>query len=302
MNLFARSFFSGLTMLAATTVGFAADPQWTFNEENGLGKWAPNNFRTRCITNEGFVGVSGKDCMLVNSTLKIDASRYSGIEFSIKTEVKMDAQIFFTPAGKPLSENASVRFPIKGTGDFETCRVDCSKNPLWTGTITTLRIDPTNSEDVGMIIRSIKLIPAPAAAAASTPRWEFNAANKSAGWIIMRDMNNLKYTPEAMTFTSGKDCMMSSPALKISADKFKTLVIVMKTDKACSGEIYFTAGQEFTAPTRLIFSLKDSDDWQTCRVNLAENALWTGVIEKVRVDPVSPAGVNVAVKSIQLLP
>ena len=68
-------------------------------------------------------------------------------------------QLFWTNGGAPASEGASMSLPIQTDGQFHDYVFEVSRHQLWNGPIRLLRFDPTNRQDVSVMIESIRLVP-----------------------------------------------------------------------------------------------------------------------------------------------
>lgn len=285
-----------LCLVSAVAADIGDDLQWTFNQNSGLNKWSVDNYKTKEVDNTGLKMVSGNDCQMAIGNLNMAAEKYSIIEITMESNQDDLGQIFFAVPGKSMNEAASLTFPVKAGSDAKVYRVNCGSNPLWTGTINAIRIDPVIKKGVKILIKEIKFVALPTA-------WNFNDSNKLSGWSLINDQDGLKYSAEAVSFTSGKDCALFSPELGFQAAKFRTCEIIIKTDRNSLGRIFFaTADNVFSEKTSINFNVQISSDWQTYQVNCSGNTLWAGQIVQLRLDPVIPAGVKVEIKSIRMLP
>ena len=70
------------------------------------------------------------------------------------------SQLFFAPAGVPMSEQRSCVTTIKNDGKWQWIEFDVELNPHWTGSIQTLRFDliGDNSEGGRIDFNEIKLM------------------------------------------------------------------------------------------------------------------------------------------------
>ncbi|MCC6727880.1 MAG: glycoside hydrolase family 99-like domain-containing protein [Chthonomonadales bacterium] len=66
-------------------------------------------------------------------------------------------QLFWATPSAPISEAASVRFSVRGDGQWHDYRVALSANPRWRGIISGLRFDPCNRNRVEIDIARIEL-------------------------------------------------------------------------------------------------------------------------------------------------
>ena len=133
------------------------------------------------------------------------------------------------------------------------------------------------------------------------PEWSFNESSRFSHWEH-RDMTELSFGTDAASFVSGGDSSIVSPGLSFSAEQFPICEIVMSTDKAANGELFFlTAGDGgFTQKKSLSFRIQPSIGFQTFKLDCRRNPLWNGTVTRLRFDPVSASGVNVHIRSIRM--
>ena len=123
------------------------------------------------------------------------------------------------------------------------------------------------------------------------PEWSFNESSRFSRWEH-RDMTELSFGTDAASFVSGGDSSIVSPGLSFSAEQFPICEIVMSTDKAANGELFFlTAGDGgFTQKKSLSFRIQPSIGFQTFKLDCRRNPLWNGTVTRLRFDPVSASG------------
>lgn len=283
-------------VLAGVWCSFSAmaeAPAWEFGKASGLSGWTLAGVKEHSLVDTGVEMVSGKDCQMFVGKLNAKADEYPFVEVLMEIDKDAMAQIFFASADGKLSEAASVRFKALAGGE-RLYRVYCGGNPLWTGELSRLRLDPTNDQDVKIKVKSVRL---------SGPEWVFNEENSLSGWKANPDMRELAYTADALTFLSGKDPHIISPELNVSAEMFRSCEVEIKSDKDSLLQLFFAAkGQNFSEPASVRVALKASGEWRKVKIDCGANPQWQGRIARLRLDPVSNQDITVEIKSIKLLP
>ncbi len=291
MKLFPQAL--GIFVAICSLSSFAQDITFKFDQSTNLSSWKMWNIASRKQDNNGINIVTKHDPMLIISKT-INADDINFVQITMKSDKAGLGQLFFTPAGKGFTEPASFRFKVKGNNQMETYLITCT-NKFWKGTIQNLRFDPINPQGANITIKKIKLLNK------TELKWTFNAANKFSGWSPNIFMKNIKYSEDCASFVSGRDPYVTSKPVKIKAELFTQAEITIKTDKDTYIQVFFAApSKNFAQPTSVTSKLKASEDWQTIELNLTKNKLWTGLIGKLRLDPVGTSGCNVSIKSIIL--
>ena len=126
--------------------------------------------------------------------------------------------------------------------------------------------------------------------------WGFNGGQE-AGWSVFgattstatgTDFNSLNLT------SSSSDPRVFSPDnLRVNASAVPTVSVRMNNATTdTSGKIYFVtaADPSFSESKSVAFTVAASSGYTTYNVNMAANALWTGSIRQIRVDPITVSG------------
>lgn len=96
------------------------------------------------VTDDGLaLGIVSPDPQLYSPRMAVPAEAAPSLEISLRATAGDLAQLYFTTADDPvITEGRVFRIPVVSDGEFHTYRVDCAANPLWRGTIASLRFDP----------------------------------------------------------------------------------------------------------------------------------------------------------------
>jgi hypothetical protein len=121
--------------------------EWEF-EADAEG-WTPLNQIDRFEVVDGALVVepTGVDPYMESPTLGLSTDEFATIEVRMKVGADGTAQFFFTGSEVPgTNETNSKRFPVQGSDDFITYKVDMSEVPGWDGLLSQLRFDPTDQQ------------------------------------------------------------------------------------------------------------------------------------------------------------
>lgn len=102
--------------------------------------------------------------------------------------------------------------------------------------------------------------------------------------------------------TSGRDPVMTSPALELRAGRYKRVIVEMRLDCPGGGAQLFwatTASGVSEATSVSVPTVADSQ-WHAYTFDVAANPNWGGCVTAFRLDPTSAPGVTVEIKSIRL--
>jgi hypothetical protein len=91
--------------------------------------------------------IIGSDPYLVRGNLDVDAEKAKTIVVRMKVTGGEGGQIYWsTKESSAIAEDKDVRFAVTADGQFHEYRVNMGAHPLWTGTVTSLRLDPVNGK------------------------------------------------------------------------------------------------------------------------------------------------------------
>lgn len=129
---------------------------WTFST-SPLG-WSGNVENLRVTEGALRFTTRGRDPVLLSPALRARASQFPFIELRVNAARNLDGQLFWRTTSAKESEASSVRFPIRGDGQFHSIRIRLADHPRWRGIITGLRFDPGSVDGVEVAVESIRLI------------------------------------------------------------------------------------------------------------------------------------------------
>jgi len=131
--------------------------EWDFAKSDERLGWSGNVADLRVEDKALRFTTRGRDPILMSPRLRLRASEFPFIILRLKASRDIEGQVFWATATSVISEGNSIRFPIKGDGEFHDVKVRLADNPRWRGIITALRFDPGSEDGVEVAIESIRL-------------------------------------------------------------------------------------------------------------------------------------------------
>ncbi|MBN2307483.1 MAG: glycoside hydrolase family 99-like domain-containing protein [Candidatus Hydrogenedentes bacterium] len=134
--------------------------KWSF--QNSPGGWVPMMAVPQLTCEGGALHFTTKsaDSALLVKTPGLVAEEFARlvVRMQVKGAVpEGDAgQLFWERPGRPMSEEASVRFALVTDGEAHEYSVELAGNKEWHGPINTLRFDPCNAADVEVFVDEIR--------------------------------------------------------------------------------------------------------------------------------------------------
>ena len=192
---------------------------------------------------------------------------------------------FATDSEPQLSESKKFSLFFRSSGDWQTVNFDCSKLPLWKGTITAFRMD-FYAPPGGKILFKEAKFSGPADlpcswhfASPGARAWNWRAALSAPAEIVNGAMQ-LKFAKKysiAPTIPVYMDCA-----------NYTTLTLRVKTDKPgrVGGVIYFKtkADPNLNEKQKVTFTFNATGEYQEIRVPLNKYAAWKGTVTAIRMD------------------
>lgn len=137
---------------------------WNFTQSKAQWGWQLHNAQDAFFNEDGWGFFPLDDPNLVSPRMQIDPRRYRGIEVRLARAIaNREAQIFFMDQAGIIEEARSVRWELTNHSRLKTYFVDLEDHPGWTGTITGIRLDPTNGRGAKpgeyVQVAWVKLIP-----------------------------------------------------------------------------------------------------------------------------------------------
>jgi len=138
---------------------FAPEPVWEFDSEEAEG-WMNTNMLMAFAVGNGTLATrsTGADPYMIGPSIQIQARTDDVVTIRMKLSAGQQAQIFWIrkSAGQ-YSESKSMVFTVNPDGQFHTYEVMVGQSPEWNGTITQIRLDPTNMADAAIYIDYVRI-------------------------------------------------------------------------------------------------------------------------------------------------
>ncbi len=137
---------------------------WDFAGEQGALGWSPTNHLVAfSVGGQGLeTRAIGGDPYMAGPRIELAAADALYLEIQMRSTKGADAQVFWEVDGRAFNEADSMHFTVIPDGEWHTYRLALKDSPNWTGTITRLRLDPSNAEggDIGIaLIRALGPFP-----------------------------------------------------------------------------------------------------------------------------------------------
>ncbi len=124
---------------------------WEFNIPGDKEGWQPNpNIGNGwSVEDDGIFRIDPAeiDPWIESPALSISADNYNGIQINMASNAPdgIGAIYFRTSESPTYSEDKKIDFPVENDGNFKDYLIPVSQNALWKGTITGIRVDPSNA-------------------------------------------------------------------------------------------------------------------------------------------------------------
>nr|QNO44579.1 endolytic peptidoglycan transglycosylase RlpA [Methanosarcinales archaeon ANME-2c ERB4]QNO44989.1 endolytic peptidoglycan transglycosylase RlpA [Methanosarcinales archaeon ANME-2c ERB4]QNO45067.1 endolytic peptidoglycan transglycosylase RlpA [Methanosarcinales archaeon ANME-2c ERB4] len=133
---------------------------WEFNTPNNKEGWmlAPNNEVWSVEPDGRFrIDPGPTDPWIEQPCISLDATFYNAVNINMASNAPDGVgAIYFTTSNPPeFSESKKVDFNVNNDGNWHDYSIFVGSQPLWTGTITGIRIDPANNGRAGGEVDSI---------------------------------------------------------------------------------------------------------------------------------------------------
>jgi hypothetical protein len=158
-------------------------PNWDFTAQREAQGWVSvNNLAAFSFDQHGLqTQVTGGDPYMVGPRIELDPATAPHLEIHMRSTNGSGGQVFWEVDGQPFNEAASQHFTIEPDGQWHTYRLDLNGHAAWQGTITRLRLDPSNLEgaDISVAwIRALGFLPSHIEAQVFGPRSAIQQENQ----------------------------------------------------------------------------------------------------------------------------
>ena len=140
----------------------------------------------------------------------------------------------------------------------------------------------------------------PEADASPKTAWDFSKPSDRADWRLSAQTKAQADASALAGVSTGRDPIISGPAVRIPAERYPWLVVEMRTDQTDRPQLFWrttTAAMSENNSVRL--DVPGDGKSHTHWVRLADRPYWTGLVTGLRFDPVNRPGVGFALRSIR---
>ena len=121
---------------------------WEFNTPGDKEGWLPHNTEAWSVQTDGrfIINPGPADPLIEQPYISLDATFYNTININMASNAPdgVGAIYFTTSDSKEFSEDKKVDFEVNNDGNWHGYSIFLGSQPLWTGTITGIRIDPAD--------------------------------------------------------------------------------------------------------------------------------------------------------------
>jgi len=134
--------------------------------------------------------------------------------------------------------------------------------------------------------------------------WSFDAPGDTQQWSAAMGLSDLRAEGGSLQFrTTSHDPALHSPPLQVEAAQFTALAIRIKAGRDDTAQLFWaTTSSPVSEPNSVRFPVHGDGEFHDCRVDLAENRRWRGIVTHLRLDPGNQAGAEFEIDSIRLVP
>ena len=279
-------------------------------------------------------GMDAKNGMLVGSPnnenavlwtpndLGIEASDVKNIAVAIKNEtIATNGRIYFATDGSPdFGEEKTLHFQVvPNDSEVTVYNIDPSQNPMWSGKIKQIRLDPSQGATKGNFAVDYFRIESHEIEEAATDNsqtshitvsderisWEFNTNGEPDGWEASKTFGNVKTRLGWLNLSvvGVNPYIVTKKGFGADADNIETIKIKFKNNtESTSAKLYFTNDLENGFDESKVFEFKTyPNDWvgAVYEIDTTKNELWSGEIKGLKFVPTKTMG-NIEIDYIRL--
>ena len=121
---------------------------WEFDTPGDKEGWLPHNIAAWSVQTDGrfIINPGPTDPLIEQPYISLDATFYNAVNINMASNAPdgVGAIYFTTSDSKEFSEDKKVDFDVNNDGDWHDYSIFMGSQPLWTGTIAGIRIDPAD--------------------------------------------------------------------------------------------------------------------------------------------------------------
>ncbi len=224
------------------------------------------------------------------------------IKFNIKLPAGKVATVYYATSAAPsLSESQTIRI-TSTSNEMTAYEYDTSALQGWKGTLTKLRIDPSDDAGVSFSLGAIEFIGIKGAGTSTEYEVESSVTFEN-GTVSVVGVENTSFENGAVTGTSSIHDFSLYPTIEpVKLDIVDKLVVNLKIPAGKQTTIYYTTEESPSmGEDKTLRFTSTSSDMKAYEIDVSALPLWTGTLKKLRIDPTDGEGVEFTLGSIDFL-
>jgi len=270
-------------------VSAASVTSWDWNNDGNCEAWTANENITSANVADGYftLDIAGGDANVTSPELSFNSEQYSTLEITYKNSTEdTNAEFYWTSSNGGWAAERCLGFSTIADDQWHTITLDLSQNANWSGTITQIRLDPTQNGSGLFEIDSLRFVPT----GEVMDVWNFRVNDNFENWWPVQDMDSNEVKDGSMNMTvSGQQDPYFAMFSSFDTSVYKKVVIVYKndTDSTEAGFYWARPGEEWSGDRGRTFTTVNDGEWHSATIDLSAETNWTGTVNAIRFDPTS---------------
>ena len=132
---------------------------WEFNDPASPGWAASQNLADGKVENGCLIArAASNDPAFYSDQVDLDSKQFGAVAMRMRVDKGKGAQLFWASRAEGFNETASARFDLIADSQLHVYRLDLAASPAWRSKITSLRLDPTDTEGATIAVDYIRFI------------------------------------------------------------------------------------------------------------------------------------------------
>ena len=279
------------------------DPLWEFETNDDTQGWSSLGHLSALQVLNGYLSTTstGDDPRLRSPAVTVDTRFAKFFLAAMEADVGNFFDVFFKPVGGTFTSTLRKRVPLSTNVDRALYAVDLRSIANYeANSVDRLRFDPVEQTGSSISIDSLGMVRQEMAVG---ERAEFNQQNNLEGWSVARHLSApvVRYGTLRTTSTGTDSQILSPPDLMVNASNDKNVVIRMKTDKGTLADLFYKRETDiaFSATRRKRVPITSNSDFVTYNLDMSGDPNWSGVVQRLRLDPTTLSGANIELDYIR---
>ncbi len=275
-------------LIPMLTVDAMVLTSWEWNSTGNAEGWTFNENITSGTVEHGYycLDIIGGDANITSPPVSFNSQDCTKMELTYRNSTEdTNAELFWTSSDGGWGAERCMGFSTIADSEWHTITVDLSQNSYYSGTITQIRLDPTQNGSGLFEIDRLRFIPK----GESVDIWNFSVAGYMENWESNSNMDSYKVADSSliMTVSGQEDPYFINSSSSIDTSVFKKLSLTYRNDTDCTTSQFFWSGlgEKWSEERSKTFETVNDGDWHTVMVDLSNEATWLGTVKSIRFDP-----------------